>query len=185
MAASSHVETDAADDEASLLVLSQSPITVFDTIAPDLTITTSDGTEFRVHKSFLCIRSPVLRGMIVAERSAQNPVSLAEESGVIEPLLRFCYPVDDPVFDDLRKLWSVRQAASKYEMGDIDARLSRQVRKYLSREPLLVYALACRDGRQTEAREAARFSLRQPALLDYVPELEEITGGAMHQLSQY
>ncbi|KZT21596.1 hypothetical protein NEOLEDRAFT_1139217 [Neolentinus lepideus HHB14362 ss-1] len=164
----------------------QNAITICDALTPDLTISTSDGVKFWVHKSILSIQSPIFRDMLVVCGISHGHISVTEDRHAIEGLLRFCYAADEqaPV-DDTAKLWSIRMAARKYMVEGVERRVMQYVKDRICDEPLRVYALACRDGCEAEAKDAARSTLRQPAMPAYVAELEEMTGGALYRLTQY
>ncbi|KZT21595.1 hypothetical protein NEOLEDRAFT_1139216 [Neolentinus lepideus HHB14362 ss-1] len=160
-----------------------------DSVPPDLTINTSDGTEIRTHKLILSVHSSVFRDMFVVGGTGQDQVSVSEDRQTMEALLRCCYTGVALILDnlDLRSLWSARLAARKYMMEEAESRILPRVNGYVQREPLRVYALACRDGFESEAREAALSSLRQPAFRGYVPELEEMSAadGAVIRLMRF
>lgn len=120
------------------------------------------------------------------------PVVLVEEkSGTLEKLLQFCYPVaakDIPDLTTLEDVQSLLGAAIKYEMGGLEHRVKRALvaPEFGEKEPLRVFAIACRFKLDDEIQIAAKYTLRQPILeRPYVVELEFITGGHLQRVQAY
>ena len=66
-----------------------------------------------------------------------------EDSIVLDFLLRFCYPIPDPDFDDLVHLGPVLEAAIKYDMDRSTCIAKRARREFIKDRPLPVYAISC------------------------------------------
>ncbi|KZT21598.1 hypothetical protein NEOLEDRAFT_1181603 [Neolentinus lepideus HHB14362 ss-1] len=177
------MKDDQSDTYASPTAL-QDPIIISDAFPSDLTITTIDGTEIQVHKVMLSLHSTVFRDMFIVGGGAQDQVSVTENRHTMDWLLRFCYPGTDPVID-FRGLWSVLCAARKYMMSDVETRVLDRLKYYIQGDPWRAYALACRDGFEAEAKDAALASLTVSAIPGYIPELEEMSAGAMLRLLQF
>ncbi|EPQ56269.1 hypothetical protein GLOTRDRAFT_120843 [Gloeophyllum trabeum ATCC 11539] len=171
----------------------EGPITICPAPAPDLTLITSDGASFLVHKSILSIHSPIFSDMLAVGAASPSPsqiaeVSLTEDARTLEGLLRYCYPMKDStpaLQDDLGRLWAIRRAANKYMMDSVEERVSAQLKGRHAEDALRIYALACRDGCEDEARNAAHALLRHSALPRSVPELAQVSGAAVFRLFEY
>ncbi|KDQ61499.1 hypothetical protein JAAARDRAFT_54860 [Jaapia argillacea MUCL 33604] len=167
---------------------SKCPILISDDTHTDLLVRSSNSVEFRVHKTILAVASPVFRDMfhVVDPLSDdEDEVDLPEDGKTLDRLFRLCYPVDEPTFGSLDSAWNVRKAAKKYIMDAAENRMKEILKQFLPEHPLRMFALACRDGFEDEAKLAARHTLRHPLLSSYVPELEDISGGALYRLLEY
>ncbi|KAJ7781970.1 hypothetical protein DFH07DRAFT_792145 [Mycena maculata] len=167
-----------------------------------------DGVDFRVHKAFLAVASPVFKAMFVLPQgeleSQQDSIGIHMRDGLhiipfdedkhtLGALLKLCYPawmvVDcEPFFPTVERTLAVLTAARKYAMDGVE----RQVRtelvaaRFIEPDPLRMFALAVKVGLYDEAKVCARHTLRMPVLgRPYIGELEEITGGEYHQLQDY
>ncbi|PSR86947.1 hypothetical protein PHLCEN_2v5295 [Hermanssonia centrifuga] len=89
----------------------------FNNIQTDIILQTSDGVQFHVWSIILAEASLVFRDMFTLPQhtiqgSPTTPViPVTEASRILDPLLRLCYPVDDPVLPDLSSLGYVWEAA--------------------------------------------------------------------------
>ena len=87
----------------------------------DVVLRTSDKVEFHLSKVVLMLASEFFEDMFSGDSLAppspgeRQIVDVPEDSHVLDPLLRFCYPVDDPVLDDLNMLNRVLAIAVKYD----------------------------------------------------------------------
>ncbi|KAF8983738.1 hypothetical protein BDQ17DRAFT_1437268 [Cyathus striatus] len=87
----------------------------------DIILRTSDNMEFHVYRVILSVASPFFKSMFSLPQPPSDDVSLPiidvpEHSKALDPLLRYCYPVMDPVISDLTVLVDMLEAAMKYEM---------------------------------------------------------------------
>ncbi|KIP11914.1 hypothetical protein PHLGIDRAFT_33182 [Phlebiopsis gigantea 11061_1 CR5-6] len=133
----------------------------------DVVFTTADGVEFRLFKNVLSIASPFFADMFsLAQPEAQAAVPstelgntasihITESSQTFDSLLRFCYPVADPVVTSLRELELILDAARKYQMEEATNLANRMLRQFVDEDPLRTFALACRFGAEAESRLAA------------------------------
>ena len=107
----------------------------------DIILRSSDHVDFRVRQSILAEASPVFESMFSLPQLPENRkrkerdeaeyrdgiqvVSVAEGSRVLDALLRFCYPVDDPLLPTLKVTCEVLEAARKYDMVYVVAQEER------------------------------------------------------------
>jgi len=176
----------------------------FDDPTADLILRTSDGVDFRVFRVILRLASPVFASMlevgqappVAADRSQTGSddlrdgcpvVPVQEDSTTLDSLLRIVYPMKDPAFGDLLSLHPVVAAALKYEMEEAVMLGSATLLSFVPKEPLSVWAIAVRNGFETEARAAADEMMRQklPVLDTFPTEMQDITAGAYYRLLQY
>ena len=136
----------------------------------DVVFTTADGVEFRLFKNVLSIASPFFADMFsLAQPEGQaevqltepgkpsniTPIPITESSCTFDSLLRFCYPVTDPVITSLPELELILDAARKYQMEEAINLAKRMLRQFVDGQPLRTFTLACRFGAEEESRLAA------------------------------
>lgn len=169
----------------------------------DIVICTSDNVEFHLVKAILIVASPFFRDMFSLVQPAEENftaelerIPISETKNIFEPLMRLCYPIDDPLIDSIVLLESVLEAAMKYQMQEATKILKISLCSFVKEKPLLVYAAACRLNLEAEARLAAdqwksTHTLKgapDAAFISsisggsYVPEMATITAGAYSTL---
>jgi hypothetical protein len=125
------------------------------------------GTIF-AHRMVLSASSPFFRAMFslpqAAVETSEIPViDMDETKRCLEALLNFMYPTLDREIQDLSTLDSVfaAVAAGKYDLHFILQQLRRQLvsETFLKKDPLHVYAIACKYGFRDEASTAAKHTL--------------------------
>ncbi|KAK7685109.1 hypothetical protein QCA50_011948 [Cerrena zonata] len=107
-----------------------------------------------------------------------------ESDATMETILRFVCPVDDPVLQDMDDVSDVLTASLKYNIPYVTTKI-RQILvspRFMSEEPVRVYAIARRYGLNEEANIAARHSLRFPMNWPAYEEFEHISGKMYHEL---
>ncbi|KAH9941448.1 hypothetical protein B0H21DRAFT_824447 [Amylocystis lapponica] len=189
--------------ESTDVTSSQEPSTAsapFDKANADVVLRSSDNVEFHVHTLLLGLASGLFEDMFALPQPTAptgpdaHPctglplIYLTEDGRTLDCLLRLCYPVLDPVLDDLALVESVLRAAMKYQLDDVVARLCKSLSAFAPRDPLRVYTIACVLGLDQEARDAALalFHDRADLSLDtYMPDMDRITAGAYYRLLQY
>jgi len=130
---------------------------VFQRPDADLTLRTSDGKDFQVHKILLSIASKVFADMFTAP-SVQSPnspelgaahnkslpvVQVSEDSATLGTLLTFIYPISRPTRFTTPELHSLLAAADKYDMPAAAEAFSRElVSEKRGLPPLVLFALA-------------------------------------------
>ncbi len=145
----------------------------------DLTLRSSDNILFHVHKSTLIVASPRFFGTDLMRSQPQGlPVSMDEDSGIFDTILRFCYPVEDPSFQSLAELHRVVERMSVLDMVDVSKRARVQIRNFANVEPLLAFIIAYSFNWNDEAMEASDIVLNGPLFTqgspDDIPELDDL-----------
>lgn len=162
----------------------------------DVILQSSDNVRFRVRKAILSEASPVFENMFSLpqtnpDNSALPTVPLAEDSAVIEVLLRLCYPADtqsvDPSNINEAVAWLV--AARKYDMERTQRHITRSIGRLVASAPLRAYCLVVRyEIGEDLARAAAKGFLDEPLRTDYSsidPELKHLSAFAYMKLCNY
>lgn len=142
----------------------------------DFVVQSSDGLRFKCHRLFLEEASPVFRTMLSLPQptsssthvqagstiAASDLIEVLESSATLEILMRLIYPMPQPDIDSLLTLSSVLFAAEKYDMAGVISTLRLHLRdeRFLSEDPMHVFALACRFSFTYEAKLASRASLK-------------------------
>ncbi|KAJ7140786.1 hypothetical protein C8R44DRAFT_237366 [Mycena epipterygia] len=166
----------------------------FDAAEADVILRTSDEVDFRVFKIVLSLASPYFKDMfglpqILDSSQLDDPVHTAEDSTVIDKLLRFCYPCADPIIETLDELHTVIAAMMKYEMHEVVKRARQRLRSFAKSDPVAVFAISCRWGWEDLAKTAARASLALPLRKfdkkSSVKELKDLTGEQHQALLHY
>jgi hypothetical protein len=133
----------------------------------DLTIRTSDGNIFMVHKWPLTHTSPIFRDMLTLPQGAaqDNPerdvVELAEDTKTIDLLLSVIYHREAIYVGNIDELCLFTGAAVKYMIVPAINRAKAVIREYLTRRQhiLRLYALALKFDFTTLAERAFRLCL--------------------------
>ncbi|KAK0221469.1 hypothetical protein IW262DRAFT_902655 [Armillaria fumosa] len=138
-------------------------------VASDIILVSSDEVAFHAHKSILSLASPFFKDMFTLPQPmiiASKPIiSMAEDSEMLDKLLRLCYPVVDPSFANLTELFRVLTImVRKYLMDDVARRARPELRKYVQEEPLRVFAIAYSLQWKEEIDEAVKQFLSRPLL---------------------
>jgi hypothetical protein len=186
-------------DEGQKAVFAQAPFDHLD--AADIIIRSSDGIHFRMIKVLLSLASTIFKDMLALPRSDIESidetrdglaiVDLTETSETIKGLLSFCYPAiytGKVVLETLSEISALLEAATKYEMEGIRKDLIQSLIRpqFLEQQSLRVYAIACRNKLEAEARLAAKYTLRRPILEHpYFPELASIDAEKLYCVQMY
>ncbi|KAI1796672.1 hypothetical protein LXA43DRAFT_986559 [Ganoderma leucocontextum] len=173
----------------------------FDNPAADFIIRSRDGVLFRVRSAIIAEASPVLESMVTLQNPEEQKeagqniesesldgipiITLAEESDVLDPLLRLCYPTTDPVLADLKAIRIVLAAAMKYRMEEATVLMKNALTSYLEDQPLSVWASACLLRLVDEAKVAALALMGQEISPKAPPELHEISAGDYYRLIKF
>ncbi|TCD61888.1 hypothetical protein EIP91_007792 [Steccherinum ochraceum] len=176
------------------------PPSFFDDSSADIVLRSCSGKDFRVYKTILSRASPVFEGMFtlpVPPPSAVPPeeysnglhvVTLTESSEALDALLRFCYPVREPSLSSIEKTLEVFHAAKKYDIDEGIMWAREKLAGFAAKEPIRVYALACRYGWEEEARIAAKETLSMSLdtlLCSKSKELADISAFDLQRLCMY
>ncbi|KAL5531310.1 hypothetical protein ACEPAG_4187 [Sanghuangporus baumii] len=157
----------------------------------DAILHSADSHKFYVVKAILAIASPFFLSLFSLpqpeDRSDVPTISVSEDSRTLDVLLRFCYPVKNPVVEDLSLAEKVLAAALKYEMEIVVQSMCRVLvsEKALVTQPLRVYAIACQYKLAEESRLAAIATLRTPIEDVYVEELEALSAAHYFNLLKF
>ncbi|KAH8088990.1 hypothetical protein BXZ70DRAFT_503421 [Cristinia sonorae] len=171
----------------------------FDRDDADILFRTSDLVDFSIHKLILSISSPVFADMFSLATSNHPDdwtnengvtiVTVSESSRVLELLLRFLYPVENPSVGTLAEIADVLEVANKYEVSFLITSMTAALHSFLETEPLRVFAVACRLGMEDDAKLAATHALalvESTALgFHFVDEMKDISAGAYYRLVRF
>nr|VWO94656.1 DNA ligase (EC [Ganoderma boninense] len=160
----------------------------FENPAADVVIRSPDGVHFRVRSAIISEASPVFSVMLTSDQierttDGKRLLVVAEDSTVLDPLLRLCYPVTDPVFADLKDVRLVLAAAMKYQMTEACTLLKKQLRSYMDDQPLRVWASACLLRFEEEAKAAALALFGKEFPVKAPPEFEQVSSGDYFRLT--
>ncbi|KAI0265082.1 hypothetical protein BC834DRAFT_825414 [Gloeopeniophorella convolvens] len=176
-----------------MICSSPSSETFFNSTDADVILRSDDArpTDFRVHRCILSAGSPFFQTMF----SLPQPKSAAEEcvpildvaepSAVLDPLLRFLYPVPDPKVPSLDELVFLMDAAAKYDMTAVIDRLRALLvsSSFLETAPVRVFAIASRFELEAEAKLASRHTLGVHVLdTPLCDDLRHISAFSYHRL---
>lgn len=162
----------------------------FDNTAADVVIRSPDGVHFRVRSAIISEASPVFSGMLTSNKTERTTdgkhlFTISEDSTVLDPLLRLCYPTTDPIFADLKDVRLVLAAAMKYQMTEACTLLKKQLRSYIDDQPLRVWASACFLRLEDEARAAAYALFGKEFPAKAPPEFEQVSSGDYFRLTKF
>ncbi|OJT07495.1 hypothetical protein TRAPUB_1680 [Trametes pubescens] len=181
--------------------ISQHP---FNQPSADLILRTADLVDFRVHSQILAQASPFFASMLALPQPTTHTTSTSEDgstndtppgpgatpivpvsenSAALELLLRLIYPISKPhaQMEDPQTMVPALLAATKYEMTlPIDI-MSERLAAITPKNPLQVWATACRTGLESVARQAAlalKASWKDSRIdaLSFMDELGSMTG---------
>ncbi|KAI0793871.1 hypothetical protein C8Q74DRAFT_539444 [Fomes fomentarius] len=161
----------------------------------DVILRSRDGVHFCVRSDILLEASPLFSDVIQQQRGSENSnsstidgkpiVPVAEDSHLLDPLLRLAYPIADPVFASLKDLQLVLAATIKYRMEEAASLLRENLRSYIKDQPLRVWAIACLLRLDDEAKSAADALLGKEIPVEAARELQEVTAGDVYRLAKY
>ncbi|OBZ74094.1 hypothetical protein A0H81_06249 [Grifola frondosa] len=142
----------------------------------DVTLVSSDGVEFRVHKIILTLASPFFRTIRCCGKECRaipypsTPLSNQRLGS-----------------DFAREFEDALAASLKYDIEKATDVLTSRLALLVKDAPLRVYAIACMLELEDVAKLAAKEVLQQKVYIvdsDF-PELDKITAGAYHRLLEY
>ena len=152
-----------------MLFSSSSPDPIFSSPDADIILRSDDSrpTDFRVHRCILRAGSPFFQSMFSlpqpeSDTTERLPIlDVSEPAAVLDPLLRFLYPVPDPEVSTLDMLVLIMFAASKYDMAAVMDRLRVLLVSpaFLETAPVRVFAIASRFDLEEEAKLASKHTL--------------------------
>lgn len=112
-------------------------------------------------------------------------IPCSEPSSVLDPLLRFLYPVQDPSILSLDQLLPLLAAATKYDLSSLLITLRSILVSplFTQSDPLRVYAIASRFDLEHEAQIASKYTLSTNILdAPLSDDLKFISAYAYHRL---
>jgi len=160
-------------------------MTFFTTKNPDMILRAGqqpDSThDFHVHKTILCLASPVLPAMFdfpqpphqaPIEQSDTPIIEVPDSPETMDAFLRFIYPgTEDPKITDLPTLAAVFLVVERYKTAHLWPVLERSLETFLPRDPSAVHTVACRFGLTNVAEEADKvLNPQNYGSLDYAEE---------------
>ncbi|KAH9951052.1 hypothetical protein B0H21DRAFT_719255 [Amylocystis lapponica] len=172
----------------------------FDNTAADIILCSSDTVHFHVHSIILGEASPFFKDMFALPQPAPplNPdssdphhrdghaiVRMSEDSHTLDSLLRLCYPITDPILSELQEVRAVLEASMKYQMEEATVLMTQALHQFALKEPLRVWAIACRFGLDDEAIFAAKNTLSMSLEGQLPEEMQDVTAGAYFRLLKY
>ncbi|KAI0642180.1 hypothetical protein C8Q79DRAFT_237703 [Trametes meyenii] len=164
----------------------------FDDPCTEIVLRTVDDVDFHVWRAILKEASTLFADMFGLPQPMPGPttnspriIPITEQSVVIEPLLRLCYPVPDPEFTSLAELKPVLEAARKYQMDYIMGLLLRRLILFAENEPLPAYLIALQLRAAGVARAAAKLFLRHVDPCPFTEELRHVPAAAYYRLLEY
>lgn len=166
---------------------------MFDAHDADVVLVSSEEcnpTEFRVHRCILTAASPFFNDMFTlpqnpAEANKIPRIPVSETRETLNALLRLVYPIQDPTFDSLEELIPVLAAAVKYDFLTVIDTLRKLLvsQRFVTAEPVRVYAIASRFDFEEEARIASQYTLNINVLdAPLSDDLKFITAHSYHRL---
>ncbi|KAH7916239.1 hypothetical protein BJ138DRAFT_594278 [Hygrophoropsis aurantiaca] len=164
----------------------------------DIVLLSDDSEKFYVHRCILATASPFFEHMFTlpqplsldAEMDSSHMdnspvIPVSESRSTLDALLRFVYPVPDPVIASLDELGLVLTAAVKYDFIGVISALRRVLLTpdFLRENPTRVFAIACRYELDYETKIASQHTLSVNVLdCPLSDDLKFITAHSYHRL---
>ncbi|KAJ6522249.1 hypothetical protein B0H19DRAFT_973623 [Mycena capillaripes] len=165
----------AAPQETHLKLISQSEATPcapnhvyhpdFASPDTDIVLESSEGTRYRLHKYTLCTTSGLFKSLLSLPPPpgghSTEPIAIHEPDAVVEPLLRIMCGLATRPWATLDELSAVLSLAQNWAApGPIASlRPALTAHKFLTSDPLRVYALAAHFGFRAETQLASTHTL--------------------------
>uniref|UniRef100_A0A0W0FVN4 BTB domain-containing protein n=1 Tax=Moniliophthora roreri TaxID=221103 RepID=A0A0W0FVN4_MONRR len=149
--------------------------------------------QFRLHSCILAVASPFFRDMFSLPQPPSNKTGVAtlqvsEISSTLDTLLRFVYPVVDPIVETLDELTAVLDAAVKYDFISTIQHLRKILvePRFVKSNPLRVFAIVARYDFAEEI-EIASHSTLSTDILDFpiTDDLKYITAHTYRRLLDF
>ena len=165
----------------------------FNDLKADLIIRSSDNIHFYIHKSLLCLVSPVFEGMLaLLDGSSQELyddrpcLPVTDDSFHLTYLLSWCDPRSNrsraSTLDDLTMRLSV---AKKYGVDAMFEGAQKDLLARCSVGSFRVYAIAIRFRLDDVVQKAAQATLQLSLACQNSPDLKHISGSAIQNLYNY
>ena len=177
--------------------------TLLDYPDADIILRSHDSGDFRVPRSFINKRSPILDKLIQATSdlptttSSTDPdtplpiVNMLESGVILRCLLTFMLPMQPVLPPSVEQTMELLSVAKKYEMGHILAHIRGIIS--LKNPPLIcksnalqVYSVAQKCGLREEVIQAARLTLKSTLTIEKLEgQLDVVPGDHLHELWRY
>jgi hypothetical protein len=131
----------------------------------DVILQSSDGLHFYVHRSILTESSAVFADMVSIPHPSDEKdtlIPMSEDSITLDLVLRYIYPIPNPIISKFEQLQDVLRAADKYFMESVKeaVRAALISERFLAKNPVRVYLTACQYMFVDEAQRASRRALQ-------------------------
>jgi hypothetical protein len=162
----------------------------FSSMDADFVLRSSDGTLFRIPTYTLRTTSGFFRTMLMLPQrnNIDDFIPLDEPRDVVGPLLKMISGMEMPKWESVDELQCVLEAADKYEMAGPIATIRYILTspRFLSEEPLRLYAIATRFDWHEEVKLAAERTLTL-SICDakHTPLLEQIPSKPLLKLLEF
>lgn len=174
-----------------------------ESVYADVIFRSSDLVDFRILRAFLIFSSPVFADMFSLPQNPAGPnvdetkeglpiVKMQESSKELYSLLHSCYPVRAEEAkhhpQTIEHAQALLDVSRKYMLETLERSTwaALVTPHFLDSEPLRVFTLAVKFGREREAHAAVNALLRTPFIdSTYSPELEHITGGDLFRMQAH
>lgn len=157
----------------------------------DVILQSSNNVRFHVHTVVLSLASEFFESMFTLPQPTQKDVDtergipvipVTEDADTLDHLLRFCYPVDNPIIPDVESAAAVAKAAMKYQMESAITLMTHLLQDFVKRHPLHVYVVACSIASDQLALEAALEWSRTSNIDSYISEMDHLSAAQYFQL---
>ena len=124
-------------------------------------------------RTMLSLPQPSVGTSTSTSSGSHDLIEVPEDGMTLETLLRLIYPMPQPEITSIHALASALHAVEKYDMSGIISTLRLHLRdeRFISNDPVHVYALACRFSFPYEAKLASRATLMHNI---YDPKYKEL-----------
>ena len=164
----------------------------------NIILRSSDHVNFRVRKSILAMSSPFFDDLLSLPQPPDGElfdgfpvVQLPEDSGLLNTLISFLYPIASVIPGSYEKVFAILGACQKYDMVSIQSYVRSEVKcgnfpAPVGTEAFHAYAIASSMGLIPERESAARLTLGYPMTFESLGEgLRSFEGWALCDLVRY
>jgi hypothetical protein len=160
----------------------------FDNDQADLILRSTDGVDFHVFKTILSLASQPLADKVnnsEDEHDGVRVVKFAQDSKVLDFVLRHLYPVPPPATVTLPDVRLLAEFAEDFEVNALESMIVRYLKDALEGDPIGVYSIAVTYDHKDIAAKAARLSLQSPISALQSSELEVAIAEPYSELIKY
>ncbi|KZS91901.1 hypothetical protein SISNIDRAFT_456086 [Sistotremastrum niveocremeum HHB9708] len=186
---------DSMNDSTPSTETSVSP--VFSFPDPDLTVRSSDKIAFKVHKWILSSASGVFKDMLalddlpVGTSAPGSVVDVAEDSGSLEAMLRFMYPLPRPICKDMDTVLPLLHVADKYHIPIITSAMQENLiaSHFIENDTLRTFAVAKKFNLKRVEEAVLTDLVKDPQIFSKMiiipPEIDAITIDDILRINYY